>query len=163
MGILNSDAKEFYEGDKKPFIIMGEMKLKKSSFISAIIFFSLYLLNNVISCFFIFRNIDFMEVYICGIFIGILQSLYFLLKLSKRRFYFFFPFYYTLCCVLCVFAFQFMSSLIFTHEINLKLIFASLFHNILVAESFLFPAVVVSYLEEVSLFKILRKNNETFP
>ncbi len=128
---------------------------KKSPFTSAIVFFTLYLLNNLISCFLIFRNIDIMEVYICGIFIGILQSLYFLPKLSKRQFYIFFPFYYTLCCALCVFAFQFTSSLIFTHEINLKRVFASLFHNILVAESFLFPAVVISYLEEVLLFKML--------
>lgn len=129
--------------------------MKKSSFISAIAFFSLYLLNNAISCFLIFRNIDFMEVYICGIFIGILQSLYFLLRLTKRQFYFLFPFYYTLCCILCVFAFRFTSSLVFTHEINLKRVFASLFHNIFVAESFLFPAVVISYLEEILLFKII--------
>ena len=127
-----------------------------STFISAIVFLSFYLLNNIILCFSIFRNIDFAEVNICSIFIGILQSLYFLLKLSKKQFYFFFPFYYTLCCMLCVFGFQFISSLLFTHEINLKAIFATLFHNILVTEFFLLPVVIISYFEEILLFKILR-------
>lgn len=111
--------------------------MRKNSFIFAIVFLSFYLLDNAILYFLIFKNIDFMEVYICSMFIGVLQSLYFLLKLSKRQFYFFFPFYYTLCCALCVFGFQFISVLIFTHEINLKA-FASLFHNIFVTEVFYF-------------------------
>lgn len=132
--------------------------MTKNSFVAAIVFFSFYLLNNTILCFSIFRNIDFAEVYICGIFIGILQSLYFLLKLSKRQFYSLFPFYYTLCCMLCVFAFQFISSFMFTHEINLKAIFASLFHNILVTGLFLFPVVIISYFEEILLFKIFANN-----
>ena len=129
--------------------------MRKSTFISAIVFLSFYLLDNAILCFSIFKNIDFMEVYICSMFIGVLQSLYFLLKLSKRQFCFFFPFYYTLCCALCVFGFHFISVLIFTHEINLKA-FASLFHNILVTEFFLLPVVILSYFEEILLFKILR-------
>ena len=132
--------------------------MRKNAFMSAIVFLSFYLLDNAILCFSIFKNIDFMELYICSIFIGILQSLYFLLKLSKRQFYFFFPFYYTLCCALCVFGFQFISLLIFTHEINLKAIFASLFHNIFVTEVFLLPVVIISYFEEILLFKILRRN-----
>lgn len=132
--------------------------MRKNSFVAAIVFFSFYLLNNTILCFSIFRNIDFAEVYICGIFIGILQSLYFLLKLSKRQFYFLFPFYYTLCCMLCVFAFQFISSLMFTHGINFKAVFASLFHNILVTGLFLFPVVIISYFEEILLFKIFANN-----
>lgn len=135
----------------------GGQGLRKNLFASAIVFFSFYLLNNMISCFLIFRNIDFAEVYICGIFIGILQSAYFLLRLSKRQFYFLFPFYYTLCCALCVFAFMCITSLVFAREINLKVVFASLFHNVFVAEFFLLPAVVMSYFEEVLLFKILRK------
>lgn len=132
--------------------------MRKNSFMSAIVFLSFYLLNNIILCFLIFGNIDFAEVNICSIFIGILQSLYFLLKLSKRQFYFLFPFYYTLCCIVCVFAFQFISSLMFTHEINFKAVFASLFHNILVTGLFLFPVVIISYFEEILLFKIFANN-----
>ena len=130
--------------------------MRKSTFIFAIVFLSFYLLDNAILCFLIFKNIDFMEVYICSIFIGMLQSLYFLLRLSKKQFYFLFPFDYTLCCALCVFCFRFISLLMFTHEINLKAIFASLFHNILVTEFFLLPVVMLSYFEEILLFKILR-------
>ena len=130
--------------------------MRKSTFIFAIVFLSFYLLDNAILCFLIFKNIDFMEVYICSIFIGMLQSLYFLLRLSKKQFYFLFPFYYTLCCALCVFCFRFISLLMFKHEINLKAIFASLFHNILVTEFFLLPVVMLSYFEEILLFKILR-------